>query len=207
MLSLFLLPPRTPIFLQLLYFYCLFQTECYLHLRIRLLIKPRRRFNCEASPSIDRDSEGEASEIWIPEPLAVGSCGDSQPRTAPDKSHVWLPSLGDLGNCNSVRGLFFKRDTSYARKRHEGRSHHLQYCLFTHIRQLNDQECFDDYLGLMININIACKPKRKIDSRRQWKRILIFDLILVINKSSFPSMLPERSLCRAILMSMSYFVV
>lgn len=162
MLYLFILPP---IFLQLLYFYCLFRAECYLHPRTRLL-KPRRRFNCAASPSTDRDSEGEASEIWIPEPLAVGSCGDSQTLTAPDKSHVWLPSLGDLGNCNSVRGLFFKGDTSHARKRH-----YLQYCLFTHIRQLNDQECFDYYLGLMINLNIACKPKRKIDSRRQWKRI------------------------------------
>lgn len=47
----------------------------------------RRRFNDTVS----------APQIWIPQPFAIQCSGDA----GGDKSHVWLPSLGDLENCPS----------------------------------------------------------------------------------------------------------
>lgn len=47
-----------------------------------------------ASPLLHHGWKIRGCEMWIPEPVAAGSCGDRE-----QKAHAWLPSLGRPGNC------------------------------------------------------------------------------------------------------------
>lgn len=71
--------------LSVFYRHCIFITFSLPNVLLSSNAEHRRRFNDTVS----------APQIWIPQPFAIQCSGD----TGWDKSHVWLPSLGDLENC------------------------------------------------------------------------------------------------------------
>jgi len=77
--------------LSVFYRHCIFITFSLPNVLLSSNAEHRRRFNDTVS----------APQIWIPQPFAIQCSGDA----GGDKSHVWLPSLGDLENCPSGADL------------------------------------------------------------------------------------------------------